>query len=169
MRCDCPRGLYRQGATDFSLTQEHRGWRVRYTTAYRWTRPWSFARSKAHKVPFALDHAVPVARPQVMGNLYAVRGAFIQQWRMSVRFMSSLSFAVYSIQITAIVAWVATQNGDPAILSYIALGVPLMVIWDGYISGAGPSSAGKSSSAQSRPVWLPAPPSPPSCWARSWL
>ena len=72
-----------------------------------------------------------------MGNLYAVRGAFIQQWRMSVRFMSSLSFAVYSIQITAIVAWVATQNGDPAILSYIALGVPLMVIWDGYIFWSG--------------------------------
>ena len=72
-----------------------------------------------------------------MGNLYAIRGAFLQQWRSSVRFLSTLSFMIYSIQITVIVAWVATQSGDPAILAYIALGAPLMVVWDSYIFWSG--------------------------------
>ena len=63
-------------------------------------------------------------------SLYALRGAFKQQWKTNADTRNDLVGLVANIPIVAVIAWIATQSDRPGILSYLAIGVFLMTLWN---------------------------------------
>lgn len=68
-------------------------------------------------------------RELLTGNLYALTGAFLQQWRNARRTAGYASFIVAGIPSVVILAWIARQSNNPVAITYIALGSSLMLVW----------------------------------------
>jgi len=52
-------------------------------------------------------------RESVTGNLYALAGAFLQQWRSARRTASYASFIIAGIPNVVILAWIAHRSDNP--------------------------------------------------------
>ena len=70
-----------------------------------------------------------------MSIIRAVFAAFIQHWKTTTANFWSLSFFIASVPQVAIYAWIAVQNPNPGILSYLIIGAPLMAIWHSVFFG----------------------------------
>lgn len=68
-------------------------------------------------------------REFLMGNLYALIGSFLQQWRDARRTASYASFVIAGIPNVIILAWMARRSDNPVAITYIALGSSLMLVW----------------------------------------
>jgi len=68
-------------------------------------------------------------RGSVNVNLYALAGAFLQQWRRARRTASYASFIIAGIPNVVILAWIAHRSDNPLAITYIALGSSLMLVW----------------------------------------
>ena len=64
-----------------------------------------------------------------MGHIYAMRAAYLQQWRLSIGAYNLISIFDY-IPVVAVLSWIATRSDNPAVLAYVSVGVFLMVIWN---------------------------------------
>jgi len=64
-----------------------------------------------------------------MGNLYALSGAFLQQWRNVRRTASYANFIIAGIPNVIILAWIANKSDNPVAITYIAVGASLMLVW----------------------------------------
>ncbi len=65
-----------------------------------------------------------------MGHIYGIQGAFLNQWRAIVRSPNYLNFLISAIPTVYVVTWFARKSDDPAVLSLIVIGAPLMVVWN---------------------------------------
>ena len=63
------------------------------------------------------------------GNMYALAGSFMQQWRDAKRTASYASFVIAGIPNVIILAWMARRSDNPVAITYIALGSSLMLVW----------------------------------------
>lgn len=64
-----------------------------------------------------------------MRNIYAVRAAFIYSWKLTTgggRFLSFLGTLIFIVAL----GWFAHESGDPAVVTYLAIGAYLMVVWN---------------------------------------
>jgi ABC-2 type transport system permease protein len=50
-------------------------------------------------------------------------------WKTTTSSFWSLSFLISTVPMVAVWAWIAIQNPDPSVLSYMIVGAPLMAIW----------------------------------------
>ena len=68
-----------------------------------------------------------------MGNLYALTGAFVQHWKVSLVSGPStyVLWTVSQLPRVAVLGWIANRANDPVVLSYVAIGAGLMIIWNG--------------------------------------
>ena len=73
----------------------------------------------------------------LVGNARALSGTFGLQRRLmfgspaiSFRSLNSFSLAFSTVPTVAVVAWIASQTKDPIVISYLALGGPLMTVWN---------------------------------------
>ena len=64
-----------------------------------------------------------------MGNLYAIRGAFIAQWKLMVYGASYLTFLGTLPSVIAL-AWIARASGSPALIAHVTLVAFLVVAWN---------------------------------------
>jgi hypothetical protein len=77
-----------------------------------------------------------------MGNVYAVRAAFIYSWKMTTgggRFLSFLGTLIFVVAL----GWFAHESGDPAVVTYLAIGAYMMVVWNFCVSRMGWSLRGE--------------------------
>jgi ABC-2 type transport system permease protein len=72
-----------------------------------------------------------------MNQIRAMLAAACQQWKTLTISGGNLSFQIVSIPTVAIFAWIAQQRGDPAVLTYILIGAPLITIWNGAVFRVG--------------------------------
>ncbi len=70
-----------------------------------------------------------IRREYLMGNLYALSGAFLQQWRNVRRTASYANFIIAGIPNVIILAWIANKSDNPVAITYIAVGASLMLVW----------------------------------------
>ncbi len=68
-------------------------------------------------------------REFVVGNFYALIGAFLQTWRNVRRTASFANFVIAGIPNVIILAWIANKSDNPLAITYIALGSSLMLVW----------------------------------------
>lgn len=64
-----------------------------------------------------------------MGNLYAIRGAFIAQWKLMMYGASYLTFLGTLPSVIAL-AWIARASGSPALIAHVTLVAFLVVAWN---------------------------------------
>ena len=62
--------------------------------------------------------------------LYALLGAFKQQWKTNADVRHDALGLVANIPLVAVIAWIATQSDRPGVLTYLAIGVSLMTLWN---------------------------------------
>ena len=68
------------------------------------------------------------ASGSLIGHLRAVRGSFVQQWKLSTR----RSFATQWLTMVPyllVLAWIARKSDNPAVLSHVVVGSFLAIIW----------------------------------------
>lgn len=65
----------------------------------------------------------------LMGNLYAIRGAFLQQWREAKRSAGYATFILAGVPNVIVLAWIANKSDNPVAITYIAIGASLMLVW----------------------------------------
>ena len=70
------------------------------------------------------------AGTSVMGHLYALRGAFLQQWRVTASRYQVLLIAISQVPTAAAAAWIARASAEPGISLAIAVGAAFVVIWN---------------------------------------
>ena len=64
-----------------------------------------------------------------MGNVYAVRAAFIYSWKLTTgggRFLSFLGTLIFVVAL----GWFAHESGDASVVTYLAIGAYMMVVWN---------------------------------------
>ena len=88
-----------------------------------------------------------------MGYLYAIRAAFIHQWHLTTSGGRFLSFLGTTIWVVAL-AWFAHESGDSAIMTYLALGAFMMVVWNFSVFRMGWSLRGEIVQATLEPMLL---------------
>ena len=64
-----------------------------------------------------------------MGNLYAIRGAFMAQWKLMMYGASYLTFLGTLPSVIAL-AWIARASGSPALIAHVTLVAFLVVAWN---------------------------------------
>lgn len=62
--------------------------------------------------------------------LYALSGAFKQQWKTNADTRNDALGLVANLPLVAVIAWIATQSDRPGVLTYLAIGVFLMTLWN---------------------------------------
>ena len=62
--------------------------------------------------------------------LYALSGAFKQQWKTNADIRRDPLGLVANVPLVAIIAWIATNSDRPGVLAYLAIGVFLMTLWN---------------------------------------
>jgi ABC-2 type transport system permease protein len=62
-------------------------------------------------------------------NLRAIIASARQYWKSTTMDFWSLSFLIGALPQIAVFAWMAIQNPDRSVLSYLIIGGPLMAIW----------------------------------------
>ena len=71
-----------------------------------------------------------------MGNLYAIRGAFIAQWKLMMYGASYLTFLGTLPSVIAI-AWIARASGSSALIAHVTLIAFLVVAWNHCVARVG--------------------------------
>ena len=71
-----------------------------------------------------------------MGNIYAIRGAFIAQWKMMLYGASYLTFLGTLPSVIAI-AWIARASGSSALIVHVTLVAFLVVAWNHCVARVG--------------------------------
>ena len=71
-----------------------------------------------------------------MGNLYAIRGAFIAQWKMMMYGASYLTFLGTLPSVIAL-AWIARASGSSALVAHVTLIAFLVVAWNHCVARIG--------------------------------
>ena len=72
----------------------------------------------------------PEARQAFLrGCLYALRGAFLQQWKSAKRTAGYATFIFAGIPNVIILLFIARRSDNPVAITYIALGSSLMLVW----------------------------------------
>ncbi|MYD36228.1 MAG: ABC transporter permease [Dehalococcoidia bacterium] len=81
--------------------------------------------------------ALKSAFTPLIGNIRALAGTFGLQRRLmfgtpALGFgsLNSFSLAFQTVPTVAVVAWIASQTNDPIAISYLALGGPLLTVWN---------------------------------------
>jgi ABC-type multidrug transport system permease subunit len=69
-------------------------------------------------------------KTNILGNLYALQGAYLQQLRVTRRSASYLNFFIGGVASVAVLAWIAARSQNPLALAYISIGACLMVMWN---------------------------------------
>jgi len=72
-----------------------------------------------------------------MNQLGAIGAAFLQQWKTSLSNIGSMAQILGIIPPAIVVTWIGLQSKDPAVITYVTVGVPLMAIWNGVIFNVG--------------------------------
>jgi ABC-2 type transport system permease protein len=68
-------------------------------------------------------------------NWLAVWAACWTHWKTTASDLWNLSFFISTVPTVAVMAWIAIQRPDPAVLSYLIVGAPLMAIWTSVFYG----------------------------------
>lgn len=68
-------------------------------------------------------------REFLVGNYYALIGAFLQTWRNVRRSAGYANFVIAGIPNVVILAWIANRSDNPIAITYIAVGSSLMLVW----------------------------------------
>lgn len=68
-----------------------------------------------------------------MNQIRAMIASGIQQWKQISLTGGNLSLHLASVPMAAVITWIALQRGDPAALSYLLVGLPLMTVWSGVV------------------------------------
>jgi len=76
-------------------------------------------------------------RDFLRGNLYALVGSFLQQWRSAKRSAGYATFILAGIPNVIILAWIARRSDNPVAITYIALGSSLMLVWTNAVFNMG--------------------------------
>ncbi|MFC2014893.1 ABC transporter permease [Chloroflexota bacterium] len=66
-----------------------------------------------------------------MNQIRAIYASAIQQWKQIAISGGNLSWPLGTMPLIAVFTWIAMQKGDPAVLTYLLVGLPLMTIWSG--------------------------------------
>lgn len=77
-----------------------------------------------------------------MGNLYAIRGAFIAQWKLMMYGASYLTFLGTLPSVIAL-AWIARASGSSALVAHVTLIAFLVVAWNHCVARVGRSLIGE--------------------------
>ena len=65
-----------------------------------------------------------------MGHLYALQGAFLQQWRVTASRYQILLIAISQVPTAAAAAWIARASAEQGISLAIAVGAAFVVVWN---------------------------------------
>ena len=65
-----------------------------------------------------------------MGHLYALQGAFLQQWRVTASRYQILLIAISQVPTAAAAAWIARASAEEGISLAIAVGAAFVVVWN---------------------------------------
>lgn len=66
-----------------------------------------------------------------MNYIIAMYASAIQQWKQISFTGGNLSFHLATIPMVAVFTWIAMQRGDPEVISYLLVGLPMMTVWSG--------------------------------------
>ena len=66
-----------------------------------------------------------------MNQIRAIYASAVQQWKQITISGGNLSFHLATIPMVAVFTWIALQKGDPSVISYLFVGLPLMTVWSG--------------------------------------
>lgn len=69
----------------------------------------------------------------MMNQFRAMVAAMRQQWKSIAIGGSGLSLQIIAIPTVAVFAWIVKQRAEPAVLTYILIGAPLVSIWNGAV------------------------------------
>jgi len=65
----------------------------------------------------------------VIGHLLAVRGAFLQQWRVTASVRELVLISIFQTPLAIGLGWVARSSDEPAVVATVAIGAGLMILW----------------------------------------
>jgi ABC-type polysaccharide/polyol phosphate export permease len=65
--------------------------------------------------------------------------SFGKEWKTTATVFSSLAFLLEAVPMVAVIAWIANQSDDPSVLTYMVVGAPLVVVWNGVLFRVGGS------------------------------
>jgi ABC-type multidrug transport system permease subunit len=68
-----------------------------------------------------------------MNQIRAMYASAVQQWKNISLSGGNLALHLASTPMAAVITWIAMQRGDPAALSYLLVGLPLMTVWSGVV------------------------------------
>ena len=68
-----------------------------------------------------------------MNHFRAMVASGVQQWKQINLGGGNLALHLASVPMAVVITWIAMQRGDPAILSYLLVGLPLMTVWSGVV------------------------------------
>jgi ABC-2 type transport system permease protein len=68
-----------------------------------------------------------------MNHVRAIIASVKQQWKLTVTGVSSVMNYVNYMPMIVVFAWIASNNADASVMTYLLVGGPLMVIWNGSI------------------------------------
>ena len=68
-----------------------------------------------------------------MNQIRAMIASALQQWKQIDLTGGNLSLHLASVPMASVITWIAMQRGDPAALSYLLVGLPLMTVWSGVV------------------------------------
>lgn len=68
-----------------------------------------------------------------MNHVRAIIASVQQQWKMTLTGVSSVMMYVNYLPMVVVFAWIASKNADSSVMTYLLIGGPLMVIWNGSI------------------------------------
>ena len=64
-----------------------------------------------------------------VGHFYAVRGAFLQQWRVTASVRELVLISIFQTPLAVGLGWVARSSDEPAVVATVAIGAGLMILW----------------------------------------
>ncbi|MBA7673774.1 hypothetical protein ES703_81978 [subsurface metagenome] len=76
----------------------------------------------------------------LVGNIYAFRGAYKQQFQMSLRTLGYLNYLITGIPMVAVLAWVALQSKSALAFALISIGTCFMIMWNSAVARVGRST-----------------------------
>ena len=65
----------------------------------------------------------------MVGHFYAMRGAFLQQWRVTASVRELVLISIFQTPLAIGHGWVARSSDEPAVVATVAIGAGLMILW----------------------------------------
>ena len=65
----------------------------------------------------------------MVGHFYAIRGAFLQQWRVTASVRELVLISIFQTPLAIGLGWVARSSDEPAVVATVAIGAGLMILW----------------------------------------